>query len=70
MIAVPYSVHGWSPDRTATKDPRVPVKCDWCLGARVLLEMDHRGAFGASLVLVVCARCDGAGEYRRERRTR
>lgn len=64
----PYAVHGWDPQKTASGDPRVPVRCDWCLGARVLLERIDPHFAPWELVPVVCRRCAGAGEYRRERR--
>lgn len=69
-VAEPLAQIGWTGEGNVTGDPRVPVKCEWCLGARRLLEVDRRGAFGATPVLVVCSRCGGRGEYRIERRRR
>lgn len=71
MIAVaePLAQIGWTGQGNVTGDPRVPVKCEWCLGRKVLIET-LEGGRPWELVLVVCRGCGGAGEYRIERRRR
>lgn len=72
MVAEPrpaFEQNGWQGQHTATGDPRVPERCDWCMGAKVLMEtMDLLAPW--DLIPVRCRRCDGQGEYRRERRRR
>ena len=68
MICVPYAVRGWNPTGTKTGDPRVPVICPDCIGARVLAVYEPLGAFGANLIPVRCTRCGGAGKVHTERR--
>jgi len=65
---MPFPVIGWDPARTATRDPRVPVTCPWCFGAKVLFERIDPHFAPWELVPVVCRRCEGQGVVRIERR--
>jgi hypothetical protein len=66
-VADPLAQIGWTGDTTHTRDPRVPVLCGWCAGAKVLLETVEGGTYW-ELIPVVCRGCGGAGEVRIERR--
>lgn len=73
MIVSPYPTIGWSAEHTATPDPRVPVQCHWCLGAKAILQTMQgdptmREAGVLETLLIICPECEGAGTVRRERR--
>lgn len=67
IVADPLVQIGWTGDDTYSKDPRVPVTCDWCLGTRIVLERMELGMSWEHLP-IVCPRCKGVGSYRIERR--
>lgn len=68
MTAVaPYPTIGWRGEQTATGDPRVPVTCPWCWGARAVLERMEAGRPWEHMP-IVCPNCKGRGEVLPERR--
>lgn len=69
MTTFPLAQIGWTSDHSATRDPRIPVLCPNCLGARKVYERLDPYFAPRELVGVVCRRCSGAGVVRIERRT-
>lgn len=68
-VLSPYPAIGWSPDNTASGDPRRPVRCSWCLGRGAYLERLDLFRSGTH-VRVRCANCSGKGTVLIERRRR